>query len=180
MKKIFLKNMLLIALSIFMVAGCDAAKPGIKQGLKPKESASAAPDFNLTTVVEGNKITLSALKGKVVIINFWATWCRPCRKEIPGFIKIYERYKTKEVEIIGISLDRMSGGDMASFIQQYNINYPVVFGDNKVTEDYGGIRAIPTTFIVDKKGTIRSKHIGYTSQEVFEEEIEKLLKEKNK
>jgi thiol-disulfide isomerase/thioredoxin len=176
MKKAFLRNIVLVLISVFLVAGCDAAKSGVKQALQPKESVTSAPDFTLDTLT-GNKIKMSLLKGEVVIVDFWASWCPPCRKEIPGFIKLYERYKSKGLEIVAISLDKISLEEMNSFVQQFGINYPVVMADNKVSDAYGGIRAIPTTFMVDKKGLIRNKHIGYTTPEVFEEEIQKLLQE---
>jgi len=95
--------------------------------------------------------------------------------EIPDFIELYEKYEDEGLRIIGVNLD---GGDRSSvkkFSEKYKINYPVVFGDVNVTQDYGGIRAIPTTFIIDREGNIREKYVGYQRKAIFEEALMKLL-----
>jgi peroxiredoxin len=136
-----------------------------------------APDFELPDV-NGKKVKLSDFKGKVIILNFWATWCPPCRAEIPGFIELYKKYKDKGVEIIGISLDEGGVKDVVPFMKEFGINYHILIGNYKVTQDYGGIRGIPTTFVIDKKGNIRAKYVGYRPKEVFERDIIMLLNEK--
>jgi len=136
-----------------------------------------APDFELLDV-NGKKVRLSDFKGKVIILNFWATWCPPCRAEIPGFIELYKKYKDKGVEIIGISLDEGGVRDVFPFMKEFGINYQVLIGNYKVTQDYGGIRGIPTTFVIDKKGNIRAKYVGYRPKEGFERDIIMLLNEK--
>jgi len=133
-----------------------------------------APDFKLKDQ-NGKEISLSSLKGKAVVINFWATWCPPCREEIPGFIKVYNRLKDKGVELVGISLDREGWEVVRPFLKKYEINYPVVVGDRELTEAYGGIRGIPTTFFVDRNGNIEDKHVGYMSEADFEKQVKKLL-----
>lgn len=138
------------------------------------QSKEKAPNFSLKTS-NGKTITLSKLKGKVVVLNFWATWCGPCRAEIPGFLEVYEKYKSKGLEIVGISLDENGWQDVTPFIKKYNISYPIVLGDQKVAKSYGDIYGIPTSFVVDKKGFIVDKHIGLLSKELFENKIKDLL-----
>jgi len=138
---------------------------------KSKE-LTIAPDFTLQDI-NGNEVTLSDFKGKVVVLNFWATWCPPCRKEIPVFIELYKKYKDEGLVIIGISLDREGKRVLIPFVKKFGINYPVLIGTKKVVDAYGGIRGIPTTFIIDKKGKIRKKHIGLplNPREFFENEF---------
>ncbi len=148
----------------------------ISQAQMP-EAASAeqtAPDFTLVDT-QGKKVSLSQFKGKVVIIDFWATWCPPCRRGIPDLISIKKEFKNKIV-VIGVSLDVETKKDVVPFIKNYGINYPVVYATNQIVQDYGNIEAIPTSFIIDKNGKIIKQHVGLTPKEVYINEINKLLK----
>ncbi len=134
-----------------------------------------APDFTSKTQ-DGKDFQLSKMKGKVVLVNFWATWCGPCRAEIPGFLEVYERYKEKGLEIVGISLDENGWEVVTPFIKRFKITYPIVLdARGAVARTYGRIDAIPTSFLVDKKGNIVDHHIGYLSKEDFEKKIKSLL-----
>lgn len=139
-----------------------------KPRLKP------APKFSLKDV-NGIEKKLSDFKGKVIIIDFWATWCPPCREEIPHFIDLYNQYKEQGLEVIGIALDMQGEKVVPGFVLKNKINYTILLGNEEVSDLYGGIRAIPTTFIVDKDGNIRKKYIGYNDKEVFERDIKELL-----
>jgi len=133
-----------------------------------------APDFALRNL-DGKEVKLADLKGKVVILDFWATWCGPCVKEIPHFIQLYKQYQGQGFEMVGISTDRNGVGVVKSFVQQHKINYPILMADGKVQQAYGEIRAIPTTFVIDKMGVIQRQYIGYRDKAVFEADIKAAL-----
>ena len=140
-------------------------------------AGSKAAEFSLKSV-DGKTIKLSQFKGKIVIIDFWATWCPPCRKGIPDLIAIQKEYK-KDVVVIGISVDQeKTKADVPGFVKNYGINYPVVYFDDKVVQDYGGISAIPTSFVVAQSGNIVDQHVGLVSKDVFVNKIKSLLKQK--
>jgi len=134
-----------------------------------------APDFALKSV-DGKVVKLSDYKGKVIILDFWATWCPPCRKGIPDLVSIQNEYKN-DVVIIGVSLDGdKTIKDVPDFIKQYGINYPIVYGDEKIVTAYGGIQAIPTAFVIDKKGNIVDQHVGLVDKSIYVNKIKELLK----
>jgi len=140
-----------------------------------KLDGDKAPDFSLKSV-DGKTVNLSDYKGKVVIIDFWATWCGPCRRGIPDLVSIQKEFKN-DLVIIGISLDaEKTIKDVPGFVKSYSINYPIVYGDEKVVMDYGGIQSIPTAFVIDKKGNVVDRHIGLVSKDTYVNKIKELLK----
>ncbi len=147
---------------------------------KDTESDSSlpfAPQFTLADL-DGNEISLSDFSGKVIFLNFWATWCPSCRDEIPGFVEMYKKHKKKGLEIIGISLDRKGKNKVAQFAKKYKINYPLAMGTNEIVNDYRPGYFIPATFIIDRKGKIRHKHIGYLDKKTLEKYFFQLAEEK--
>lgn len=140
-------------------------------------ATTAAPEWQLNDP-DGQSVKLSDFKGKVVILDFWATWCPPCRAEIPGFIELQKRYSGQGLTVVGVSLDTAGASVVKSFIKRVGMNYPVVIGNEKTAADYGGITAIPTTFVLDRNGNIVTSHQGFASQVVFESEIRPLLEQK--
>jgi thiol-disulfide isomerase/thioredoxin len=132
-----------------------------------------APDFTLPQL-DGQKLTLSSYRGKVVLLDFWATWCVPCREEIPRFVELQKEYGDRGLQIIGVSMDD-SADPVGPFYQQFHMNYPVVMGDAKIGEMYGGVLGLPIAFLIDRDGRIYAKHIGATNAAIFEKEINSLL-----
>ncbi|MGQ9799016.1 MAG: TlpA family protein disulfide reductase [Ignavibacterium sp.] len=176
MKKIFVIAFLVISFIAAQFISSEAHSISDKSSNTVVSDKKAA-DFKLKTL-EGKEVKLSDYRGKIVIIDFWATWCPPCRKGIPELISLQEEFK-KDLVVIGISLDQQNTiKDLKPFIEYYKINYPVVLGNEKVVKDYGGIYAIPTSFIIDQKGNIVDTHIGLVPKTVLVEQIKSLLKKK--
>lgn len=132
-----------------------------------------APDFTLETM-EGNAFTLSDHKGNVVVLNFWATWCAPCRKEIPDFMEPHDEMKDDGVIFAGISLDEEGWEKVRPYANDMEINYPIVVDDGSVAKQYGPIRAVPTTFVVNKKGQMEYIASGMITKEKLKPILQKL------
>jgi peroxiredoxin len=151
--------------------------PSENAAMETPADGKLAPDFALKST-DGKTIKLSDYRGKVVVLDFWATWCPPCKAEIPDFIRLYSQYQKDGFQMLGISLDQGGLGDVVPFMKNYGINYPIMLGDNQVVSEYGGIRGIPTTFVIDKKGYVRAAFEGYRPASTFENLILELTKEK--
>jgi len=167
-----MKKVILVASIILFVFSLTvkAEKAGFLE-----ENYPQAPEFSLTDLM-GNDISLSDFQGKVIFLNFWATWCPPCRTEIPGFVNVFEKYKTKGMQIIGISVDRIKPEKVFEFVKEYKINYPVIMADSELVRKYEPGRAIPVTIIIDSQGRIRHKHIGYMDKDTLEKYFLYLMK----
>ena len=127
-------------------------------GIDLSDSYGQAPDFEVATL-GGETFHLSEHRGKVVVLNFWATWCPPCRMEIPGFIDLQDEYGD-DVVFVGLALDQDDDSAVREYADEKGINYPVIPGAHAVARSYGGIASLPTTFVVDPRGEIRFKHEG--------------------
>jgi len=139
-----------------------------------KSGYPEAPDFTLNNL-KSESISLSDYKGKVIFVNFWATWCPPCRAEIPYFIDLYSKYESKGFVVLGIALDPREFSKVPGFVDQMGINYPVLLDQKGVSNLYGGIESIPTTFVVDRDGKVVEMIIGSRPKEVFESIIQSHL-----
>ena len=139
------------------------------------EAPKPAPAWELKDV-EGKAIKSTSYLGKVVLLDFWATWCPPCREEIPSFIALQKKYEKQGLVVIGVSMDQEGPSIVKPFIKKNGINYPVVMGNDKLADAYGGIEGIPTTFVIDRQGRIVAKHVGLTEKAMFEKAIQPLLK----
>jgi len=187
-----MKKSILFSLSILLfIYGCDtsSAKPK-KATPKPKATQQSkaglvkAPDFTLADL-NGNWVSLNDFKGKVVMLNFWGTWCGPCRKEIPDFIKMMDSYQKDGLEIVGITLSSGSPIKIQAFADKWNINYTLLTDiEGKetqiVTSQYGKatgkrITGIPTTFIIDRDGYIQKTYVGPRTEEIFMNDLKPYL-----
>jgi peroxiredoxin len=136
-----------------------------------------APDFVLTDV-NGEEVKLSDYKGKVVVLNFWATWCPPCRKEIPDFNELQAQYGDKGVQFIGVALDEEGLPKVKKWMSTNAVSYPVVIADAAIKKSYGEMNAIPVTMLIDRQGVIRTKYIGMRQKAIVESMIAPLLAER--
>ena len=133
-----------------------------------------APDFTLKNI-EGDEVRLSDYKGKIVFINFWATWCGPCRHEVPAFVELQEEYGNDNLVILGISVDRGDLSVVPKFADEYNINYEILYSGPEVEATYGPISSIPTTYVVDRDGYIRDGMRGFPGKDYFVNVIKNLM-----
>ncbi|MBU0759678.1 MAG: TlpA family protein disulfide reductase [Candidatus Omnitrophica bacterium] len=176
MRKLFIAIVILASIAA-VLWGVNNMKVSKKPEVKktPEKSAyKPAPDFALMDMF-GSERRLSDFRGKVVILDFWATWCPPCRAEIPHFIELYNEYKDEGLEIIGVTMDWNAARQAAPFAMENGINYTVLIGKQEIADLYGGIVSIPTTFIIDRNGNLRKRHVGYQGKTIFENEVKELL-----
>jgi peroxiredoxin len=169
------------ALMLLMLVGYYVARKAQTHAEKSTQAAplpaslpagSVAPEFSLPAL-QGGTARLSDYKGKLVFLNFWATWCPPCKKEIPDFIELERRYAAQGLQIVGIAVDEPD--QVRAFVEQSKINYPVLFGNDEVGKRYGGIESIPTTFVIDQTGAIQRMYVGWQPPATWEAEINKYL-----
>ncbi len=167
-----------LALSLLLAAGCGGGSkgPGGKSASDgpPGGVGTAAPAFTLPDL-DGRSVSLSDFSGKVVVLNFWATWCPPCRDEVPDFVRFQSKYRSRGLAFVGLSLDAGGARDVRPFVDEHNVNYTMLVGNDDIARAYGGIVGIPTSFLIDRKGRIVRRFQGYTDPKVWEQTLEETL-----
>jgi peroxiredoxin len=166
------------------VAGGDRLGQFVLAKLRPNESKlsvrygarAAAPDFALPGA-QGNMVRLSDFRGQVVVLNFWATWCRPCDLEVPWFVEFQSRFRDEGFSVIGISVDEDGWTAVGPYVAKKGVNYPMVIGDHAVQRSYGGPESLPTTLILDRQGRVAATHVGLVSKAIYERDILAALNE---
>ena len=176
MKAIKITSLLTVAAVAVYVALLSSRATG-EPSAAFADAGKPAPAWTLTDL-SGKVIHSSDLKGKVVVLDFWATWCGPCRLEIPGFIALQKQYGTQGLTVIGASVDEGGAAVVKKFADQMGVNYSVGVADDSLQAAFGGIVGLPTTFIIDRQGRLVNKHLGLTDQSEFEVELKPLLAQK--
>ena len=133
-----------------------------------------APDFTLPSL-EGKDVTLSAYHGHAVLLNFWATWCGPCKIEMPWFVELQKEYGPQGLEIVGVAMDDASKDEIQKFAREMGVNYTILLGKEAVGQQYGGVDVLPTTFFIDREGKIISREFGLQSRSLFVDNIKQAL-----
>jgi thiol-disulfide isomerase/thioredoxin len=157
--------------------GSGATKPGQEQEsqgvIRFIREPDAAPEFSAKGM-DGHTVSLAAARGKVVLLNFWATWCGPCRMEVPDLVELQKKYPDR-LQVIGLVVDDEEQDAVRAFAKRYAINYPIAMATNETRFRFGGVPALPTTFIIDAQGRVVQKHIGLRDPLLYETEIRALL-----
>jgi peroxiredoxin len=163
------------------LTGCDSGQ-GSADAAQPAPAPQAAtehpmaPAFQLEAIA-GGTVDLKSLKGKVVMLDFWATWCGPCRASIPHLNELYAEHREAGLEILGISVDQAGPDAVRAFTKRQKMDYPLVMANSDIVRAYGGITSIPTAFLIDREGRVRQKYVGLRPKSAYEQDILKLLRE---
>jgi len=170
-----------LALVVVAVVAAAMLFLGFHMARRPGPEAPAilskstpAPDFTLESL-DGKNLRLSDFHGKAVLLNFWATWCGPCKIEMPWFVDFQKEYGSQGLQIVGVAMDDSSKEDIAKFAQDMGVNYPVLLGKEAVGDEYGGVPALPESFFIGRDGKIVDKIIGLKGKAEIEDSIKKAL-----
>ena len=177
-----------IDLSVAQPSGVQqAAKPGdAKQDadapppeFPEPQKGSVAPDFALKSVPDGKEIRLSSLRGKAVLVNFWATWCEPCKIEMPSLVDMQKKYGPQGLQIVGVAMDDAEDKEISAFAHKMGVNYMVLRGTENVGELYGGVDRLPMTYYLDRSGKVVDETMGMAGEATFEDAIKRALAQGN-
>jgi peroxiredoxin len=175
------RKIIIFALMVVIVAGLlllgkfrGSLPGGRARTAIPASKGHNAPDFELTDL-QGHAVRLSDLRGKAVVLNFWATWCPPCKEEIPWFVELQKRYGAQGLQIVGVAMDDGDQKDVEKFAAENSINYPVLLGKEKVAEKYGGIDYLPTTFYIDRNGVVMDRVFGQPGRNEIEQSVKRAI-----
>ncbi len=162
------------AVALMLYVGFHAARRN-GPSLAPRLAlASPAPDFTLQSL-DGRTMRLSDFRGKAVLLNFWATWCGPCKIEMPWFVELQNQYAAQGFQIVGVAMDDASKEDISKFAKDMGVNYPILIGKESVGDEYGGVPALPESFLIGRDGKIVDKILGLRGKAEIEDAIKKAI-----
>jgi thiol-disulfide isomerase/thioredoxin len=173
------KYLCVLGFAVLGLAGCKAHSAGSSQVVVAAAAAgeigSLLPVFELRDL-QGHELSSATLGGKVVLIDFWATWCGPCKKEMPGYQKLLDRYGSRGFAVVGFKFDTMADTeDPVQFAKRIGVSYPLAVAPDELKQKFGGIEGLPTTMLYDRKGILRKKVIGFEYTDAFERAINSIL-----
>lgn len=160
-----------LGVAALLSSGCNFSS---RAAVKSEKERKKAPEFSLKDA-NGKSVKLSDYKGKVVLLNFWATWCGPCKLEIPWFISFEQQYKDRGFAVLGVSMDEDGWEAVKPYITERKINYRILMGNDSVAQLYGGVDSLPTSFILDRDGRVAAVHVGLVSKSVYQNDIDNLV-----
>lgn len=163
-----------VVISIMLVFGIQKSRHTTPLGGPNKMQGQPAPDFSLASL-DGKTVKLSDFRGKAVLLNFWATWCEPCKIEMPWFVELQRQYGPQGLQVLGVAMDDTSPKDISEFAQKMGVNYPIAMGKEAVGEQYGGIPYLPSTFYISRDGKVVDRVFGLVSRSEIEDNIKKTL-----
>lgn len=163
-----------MVISVMLVFGIQRARKAPIPAPAGQLQGHLAPDFTLTAL-DGRTMKLSDLRGKAVLLNFWATWCEPCKIEMPWFVDLQNKYASQGLQVVGVAMDDASPSEISSFARKLGVNYPVLIGKEEVGAQYGGIEYLPSTFYISRDGKILDHVFGLVSKSEIEANVEKAL-----
>jgi cytochrome c biogenesis protein CcmG/thiol:disulfide interchange protein DsbE len=163
----------ILAAALFALSGCESTGI-VSAAVKQEKDRKPAPDFTLKDGM-GRPVKLSDYKGKVVMLNFWATWCGPCKIEIPWLIEFEQTYKDQGFAVLGVAMDEEGWEVVKPYVERSKMNYRVLIGDDITAQKYGGVDSLPTSFMLDRQGRIANTHVGLVSKGSIQNDIKTLL-----
>lgn len=164
-----------VVISLMLVFGIQKTRhTSVQQAGAGKLQGKEAPDFTLTSL-DGKTLKLSDFRGKAVLLNFWATWCEPCKIEMPWFVDLQKKYEAQGFTVLGVAMDDSSPSDIADFAKKMGVNYPILIGKEAVGDQYGGVPGLPESFYIDRDGKVVDRVFGLVSKSEIETDIQKAM-----
>ena len=163
-----------LVISIMLVFGIQKARHSSGPQGAGKLQGQPAPDFSLASL-DGKTLKLSDYRGKAVLLNFWATWCEPCKIEMPWFADLQKKYEAQGLQVLGVAMDDATPKEIAEFARKLGVNYPILVGKEEVGTQYGGVQYLPSTFYISRDGKIIDRVFGLVSRSEIESNIQKAL-----
>jgi peroxiredoxin len=164
-----------MVVSLMLVFGFNMARKTKNNSVPgPQSKGDTAPDFTLQSL-DGKTTRLSDFRGQAVLLNFWATWCAPCKIEMPWFVELQKQYGSQGFQIVGVAMDDASTKDISDFAKEMGVNYPVLLGKESVGDAYGGVQFLPENFYIDRNGKLVARAFGLKSRSEIEDEIKTII-----